>query len=238
MDVLTPGIHTEKTGTPRRVLYSQDGKILLPGGRILDGSHARDPLNTGDLSVIRAGMILGMHTGNLWRPAILGLVTGGATVGTDYNSGETQLLVSAATAVEIIRRVGSSGVLNLTHAPTAGGTVVPYATLTYSAITTAGVMTITNIGADVICGSIVGPTVASDLSYVPRVILADPWGVKVTNEDANDIDPPATQLLVGGLLDVAQIINYPAAANTTLITWLQGVLNTYGRFMFSDRYQN
>lgn len=238
MDIRTPGIHTERTATPRQVLLTQEGAITLPRGRILDGSLSRDPLNTGDLSTLRAGMILGMHTGNLWRPAILGLVTGGATVGTDYNSGETQLLVSAATAVEIIRRVGSSGVLNLTHAPTAGGTVVPYATLTYSAITTAGVMTITNIGADVICGSIVGPTVASDLSYVPRAILADPYGVKVTDEDAVDIDPPAKTLLVGGLVDVNQILNYPAAANTTLITWLQGVLNTYGKFVFSDRFQN
>jgi hypothetical protein len=199
---------------------------------MLDGSHSRDPLNTGDLSTIRAGMILGMHTGNLWRPSIIGLVTA------DYTSGGTELTVSAATAVEIVRRVGASGTLALTHAPTAGGTVVPYATLTYSAVNvTTGVLTITNIGANVETGAIIGPPVA-DLSYVPRAILVDPYGVKVTDEDATDIDPPAKSLLVGGLVDVNQILNYPAAANTTLITWLQGALNTYGRFVFSDRFQN
>jgi len=232
MDIRTPGIHTERTATPREVLKQQEGAIRLAGGVLVDGSHSRDPLNTGDINVLRAGVILGMHTGNLWRPSFIGVTT------VNYTSGGTELTVSAATATEIVRRVGASGTLNLTHAPTAGGTVVPYATLTYSAVDTAtGVLTITDIGANVVAGSLIGPPVA-DLSYIPRVILADKWGVKVQDEDATDIDPPGVEVLIGGVLDVAKIVNYPGATLTTHITWLQGVLNTYGRFMFSDRYQN
>ena len=226
-----PGMLADKTVAYREIMK---GKIreLLPGGGVIDGSKSGDALNTGDLRVLRAGMIMGKDsTTKLWAPCFIGLVTA------DYTSGATEITVSAATAVEIVRRVGSSGTLNLTHAPTAGGTVVPYATLTYSAVNvTTGVLTITNIGANVETGAVVGPPVA-DTTYVPRAILANADGIKVIDEDAADVDVIASELLIGGQIDTAQIINWPAAANTTLITWLKGVLTaTCPRLDYSDNH--
>jgi len=224
-----PGMLADKDAVAREVVKSGAWKVLLPGGVALDGSGSRDPLNTGDLPVIRAGMLLGrITTTKLWAPAIIGLVTA------DYTSGATEITVSAATAVEIVRRVGASGTLTLTHAPTATGTVVPYATLTYSAVNvTTGVLTITNIGANVETGAIVGPPVA-DGSYIPRAILGNAFGIKVTDEAGTDVDVPASEIIIGGVIDTANILNWPAAANTTLDAWLKGVLRLYGVYAFSN----
>jgi len=168
----------------------------------------------------------------LWAPSILGLVTAA------YTSGGTSLTVSPATATEIVRRVGTSGTLDLTHAPTAGGTVVAQANLTYSAVnTTTGVLTVTDIGANVIAGSIIGhPT---DGSSTPLAILGGIDGIRVTDEDGNNVDTQCASMLIGGDLNIDNIINYPTSTNTTLIAWLKGKLNSASNslFTFSDAYR-
>jgi len=134
-----PGPQTARSQEYANPLISAQNAKYWPGGVVIDASESRDPLNTGYLTTLRPGLIMGMIAATgLWAPSIIGLVTA------DYTSGATSLSVSAATAVEIVRRVGSSGTLDLTHAPTATGTVVDRATLTYSAVNTStGVLTIT-----------------------------------------------------------------------------------------------
>lgn len=225
-----PGVKSDRTATPRTLLQSQDGSLFLPGGRVINGSLSRDPDNTGDLDVLRAGMIMGKITSSgKYAPSFI------AKVAADYTSGATSLTVSAAHAVEISRRVGASGTLKLTHAPTASGTVVPQATLTYSAINTGtGVLTITNIGANVEEGALIG---VGDGSEVPRCLLHSLWGVKVTDMDAASIDVPGVELLIAGLVDITKISFFPVAANTTLITWLKAALRLYSPgLMFSDDF--
>ena len=139
---VTPGIGTTRTAAARQILLSDQGKMLLPGGRIVDGAESRDALNTGNLDVLRAGMVLGkITTGDKWAPSIIG-------VGAEALDGdETTFTVTAATAVEIVRRIGTTGTFKMTGPPTAAG-VVRTATITFSAIdTTTGVITITAIEA-------------------------------------------------------------------------------------------
>ena len=56
-----PGVRTDRAaGPPRKVLITDTGAVYLPRGRTINGSKSRDPLNTGDLDVLRSGMLMGM----------------------------------------------------------------------------------------------------------------------------------------------------------------------------------
>jgi hypothetical protein len=196
---------------------------------VVRGASSRDPLNTGYLWTLQAGMLMGKRTADgLWAPSIIGLVTA------DYTSGATALFVSAATAVEIVRRQGASGTAKITHAPTETGTVVEGATLTYSAVNTStGELTITNIGANVETGAFIQP---NDGSENIRGILAMEEGLPVVDEDFNDANVQCPRVLVAGQVDVAQILNYQAAAKVSYNAWLKAELraNNGMAFRFSD----
>lgn len=227
----TPGLGTVKTATPRRVMLAGSG-VFLPA-KIVRGAVSRDPLNTANLDVLRAGMVLGKITANSkYAPSIIGVLpsahdSSGTTL--------TELSVGAANAVEIVRRIGSSGTFGLTGPPSAAGTVATTA-VTFSAVNvTTGIVTITDIAVDKVAGSFIQP---DDGSETPLVVLGDGYGLKVTDTDASNIDVEATQLLIGGLIDASQIINYPS--DTSLITWLKSALNNVdgggARFTFDDAY--
>ena len=137
-----PGIGSSSTATPREVFLGEIGHYK-PGGVIIDASESRDPLNTGDLDTLRAGLLLGKITSGNYAPAILGVTT----VAYDVSAAPTSITVSAATAVELVRRKGASGTFELTGPPSAAGTVQT-STVTYSAVdTTTGVITVTSLGA-------------------------------------------------------------------------------------------
>jgi hypothetical protein len=319
-----PGIGTVRTAEFRKVLASPNGLQLLPGGVVIDGDAARDPLNTGYLTTLRAGMLLGKITATgLFAPAVIGVTTA-AIAGTG-----TSLTVSAATGVELVRRIGSSGTLKIVGPHVAGGRVRTR-TLTYSGVNgtavtvtapglaatncvqvwtpnaawTAGTMsfgfthpttgdltwltftyttdlagtlaamnvildaafgtgaivatgggnitsitftysggvfagrdhalplvsysgatgaasttTFTNVGGysqGFVSGSLIMPV---DGSCVPLGILGNEDGIKVTDDDGNNLDVTCDQLIVGGMIDASQIINYPA--DTSLIVWLK-----------------
>ncbi len=221
-----PGIRTSRTATPRKVLMSEDYKILYPGSRIIDGSKSRDPLHTGNLDILRAGMLMGRITASgKYAPCFIGKVTA------DYTSGATSITVSPATAVEIVRRVGATGSLLAWGAPTAAGTVVQFA-ITYSAVNvTTGVLTITNIGANVDEGCLIG---AGDGSMVPVAVIGDGYGIKVTDEDGTSIDVPFNPMVIGGILDVTQVINWPETEDTTLRTYVKNYVCDH--FICSDDF--
>lgn len=224
-----PGVRSDRNATYRRVRKSDRAVRYIEGGGVISGAAARDPLNTGYLHTLEPGMLMGVITASgKWAPSIIGLTT------VDYTSGGTSLTVSAATAVEIVRRLGASGTAKITTAPTAGGTINPLATLTYSAVDqNTGVITITNFGANIVAGAMIGPL---DGSATPLGIVDDGTGIKVTDDTEASIDVPFPNILVGGMLDSSQILNWPAAANTSYIAQLKAWLNnaSNNNFTFDD----
>jgi hypothetical protein len=165
-------------------------------------------------------MLLGKITsGGKYAPCIIGLSD------EDYTSGQTELDCTAATATEVVRRVGSSGTLIVIGAPTATGVVAIF-TATYSAVTIDGadsLITLADLGANIESGALI---CAADGSAYPLGILVNPdTGVKVVDVDANNIDYHLAELCIGGAIKASQIINYPAAANTTLRQFVKDAMN-------------
>lgn len=103
-----PGIGTERTSTPRKLLLTTEGMLTLPLGRVISGANSRDPANTGDLDVLRAGMVMGKRSNDeKYAPSILGKLTALAAFD------DATLTVSAATSVEVLRRITAGGVFRL-----------------------------------------------------------------------------------------------------------------------------
>ena len=209
-------IRTIKTATPR--LISLANEVYREGGAIIDGEESRDPLNTSYLDYLRAGLVMGkITTGSKFAPSIIGTL---ASAYDKDGSFDTTMTVSAATAVEIVRRIGTSGTFKITGPPSAAGTVVT-ATITFSAIsTTTGAITVTAAAADYVSGSFIQPT---DGSETPLCMIASGYPLKVTDENDADIDIDFGKMLIGGRIDASQIINYPSDAS--LKKWIKGKLN-------------
>jgi len=224
----TAGFGTERAAEYRRVLLSTESAIIFPGGKIIDGSESRDTLNTGYLHTLRAGTLMGLNsTSSLYCPSIIG------TLSTAHTSNSaTSMTVSAATATEIVRRIGSSGTFYLTGPPASAGTVAT-GTITFSAVnTTTGVITVTATSTDYISGSWIQPT---DGSATPLCLIGDCDGIKVTDENEADVDVPFVPMLVGGILDSSQILYWPT--DTSLRTQIRTWLRAYGLgFVFDDQF--
>lgn len=208
-----PGIRTARTYTPREVLWSKEGARYLPAGRVIDGTASRDPLNTGDISTLRPGMIMGKITAT---GKYANSIIGKTTVATA--SAATTVTVGTATAVEIVRRVGATGTLRLIGPPSAAGTVAVLS-VTYSAVVTStGVLTVTATTAAAVIDS---PITANDGSGVGMAVLDN--FVRVTDVDGNNLDAQGAKLLVSGIIDETQLLNWPADASTRtyiLQNWL------------------
>ena len=214
-----PGIGSARSTTPREITAANaQFAQFLPGLRTIDGSRSRDPLNSPDVDVLRAGMVFGKTTsgnGGKYAPSILGVLLNAAA------AAATSLTVSAAVATELVRRIGASGTFKLTGPPTAAGTVATQ-TVTYSAVNTStGVITCTAIGAAAIAGSFVQPT---DGSETPITLLGNRWGVKVTDLSGASADTLEDQFLIAAHVKTANIVNYPT--DTSLIAWLKAALRT------------
>jgi|GEM_PF-869615 len=227
-----PGISSERTAQKRRLFIQSGGlnPITLTGFNVIDGSESRDPGNTGDLDVLRAGNVLGRITSSgLWAPAFVGQITG------DYSSGGTTLTVSAAQATELERLVGQSGTNELVciGAPTESGTVAITA-FTHSAINTStGAITVTSLGVDKHAGSFIA---VNDGRYTPLAMVPEGYGIKVTDIDGDSVDVDGHGLAAGGFVDTGQVVLYPDASDTSLIAWLKQQLRLVGVWMFSDDF--
>lgn len=216
------------------VIFKSAPALWLAGGKIIDGSKSRDPLNTGAINILRPGLLMGKITASgKYAPSVFGVTTGtNAQNGTPYTSGGTSIAVSPATAVEIARRVGQSGNLTFTGPPSAAGTVAAI-TQAFSAInTTTGVITITSLGANLVIGSLVGP---ADGSQTPLTLIADGqngFGLPVTDPMTNaDVDVPFAEFPIGGTVISSNIINWPADTSTR--AWIFNSLNAAGLGQFS-----
>ncbi len=220
-----PGIGTALSS--QRLNVSRDGsESFFAGGATIEGTKARDPGNSASsILSLRPGLLMGKITASgYYANSIIGVVASA------YTSGGTSLTVSAASATELVRRVGSSGTFTLKGSATAGG-VLTSDTVTYSAVNTStGAITITDIGANRIAGSFVVP---SDGSETPLTYLSDGYNV-VIPDDFSDVSYP--RLLIAAVVDTANIIDWPT--DTTLRTWIRTSLSTVsgGKFVFSDIY--
>ena len=226
--VLAPGITTPRTAS-HRIVFHQRGETYFGGGLVIDGALSRDTGNTGNVDVLRSGLLLGKVTAtNRLATAILGVTTG-ATL-----AGATSITAAAAIITELVRRVGASGTFKLTGPPTANG-VVATETVTYSAASGTTITCTATANAYVI-GSFIQPT---DGSETPITFVDDlgQYGIQVTDGDGNSVTaidfprPPIT-----GVIQVGQLL--PAwPTDTSLQAWIFARLNDSGgnQYIRADR---
>lgn len=237
-----PRIGTVRSTTPRIIF--RDGLVewLLSGGKVISGATCRDIGNTGNLDVLRAGVLMGkissvvnsLGTVDNYAVSVMGRLSAA------YAAAATTMTMTAPSAVELNRRAGASGTFKIAGPPTAAG-VMAIETVTYSAINvTTGVATITALANSYVSGALVLPT---DGSEQPLTLIPDTYGgtgLKMTDiDDSSNLDIPFSYFPVGGTLIGANIIaggTYPADA--TIRTWIRTALSTAagGKFAFDDVY--
>lgn len=222
-----PGFRDAQTATPKLLFKGGYTPIILPGGKVIDGAVSRDPTNTGNLNVLQPGLLMGKVTASgRYAPSVLGVLT------VAFASG-TSMTVAAATAVELVRRVGASGTFKLVGPAAASG---PYNvfTITYSAVNqSTGVITVTDPGQAFIIGSLVCPTDGSEniLTMVPD--LDSMTGILVTDTDGTtNLVVSFPQVPIGGMIISSAIVNWPS--DTSLQAWIVNHLNgsAGGQFVF------
>lgn len=223
-----PGVRSVKAATHRTV-FKQASEMFLAGGRVIDGTLSRDPGNTGDLTTLRPGLLMGrVTTTGRYAPSILGVTLNAES------SGSTSIEVSVATATELVRRIGASGTFKLVGPPTSGGTVAT-ATVTYSAVNlTTGAITVTALSSAFIAGSFVCPT---DGSETPLTFIPDGYGITVAEMDGTIINEQFAELPIGGSVESSKLLPvFPS--DTSLRNWLVSNLNAAagGQFVFDHRY--
>lgn len=133
-----PGIQSGTTVSYRQIFKQPEYARYHPGGGVI-AAAAQDRGNTGSTLTLRPGLLMGRITSSKkWAPSVV------AKVGTAVTSqGATSITLSVADALELVRRLGTSGTFKLTGPPTAGG-VIRTLTVTYSAVNTStGVVTVT-----------------------------------------------------------------------------------------------
>lgn len=196
-----PGIAAQDTASHRHVFLQQSEKFLAQG-RIINGSASRDPGNTGDIGVLRPGLLMGKITATgFYAPAYVGVLQAA------YTSGGTEITVSVAQAVELLRLVGASGTAELVAIgpPTANGTLAE-TDVSHSAIDTAtGVLTVTDLGASKVAGTLIA---VKDGRQTPLTFIPDwDYGVKVTDQDGDSVavvDFP--KFPMWGVIDSSQLL--------------------------------
>ena len=136
-----PGYRTTQYFTHKFIF--RDGTVgFWPGGLTIDTTKTRDVAASSDNSYhLRPGTLMGKITASgYYANCLIGITTGALA------ANGTSITISAAQAVELVRRQGSTGTFTLTGPPTANGTS-RQSTITYSAVdTTTGVVTITAPG--------------------------------------------------------------------------------------------
>jgi hypothetical protein len=234
-----PGARTAKTVAHR--LITRGGWIpdVLPSGKYIDGANSRDPGNTPEVTRLRAGMLMGKCTGTTgdataptsgyYAPSIIDVLASAVA------AAATSLTVSAAGAVEIVRRFGASGTFNLTGPGSAAGVVVTEV-VTYSAVnTTTGVVTVTALTNNFIAGSFVQPQDGSEdiLTFIPNgypLPVTEFDGTAVTAQEFPEVP-------INCFVDSSQILPvWPS--DTSLRAYIVSRLNRPGggQFQFSHLY--
>jgi hypothetical protein len=215
-----PGYRAERNWTPRRIRRNDQDLVYLPGGKIISGSLSGDAGNTGNVDVLRPGKVMAAAaSGGLYRNAIIGKTTAA------YVDNDTTLTVSAATATEIGRLITATGgslALLFVGPPTAAGTVAETA-VTITGVASATTVSVADLNLNKVTDSLlVWPsTVISNGSWC---FVDDDDYIELSDQDNNRINQQFARPLIGGEVDPAQIVDWPADASTQ--AWLLGKLST------------
>lgn len=230
-----PGAITPRRATPLQVFEGRGIYLSAPGGVYIDGSQSRDWGNSPDLGDLRCGLLMGkITTGKKYAPTVLGVTNGTTSAnGTPYTSGGTSICVAPAAAVEINRRIGSSGNLTYVGPPSANGTNAVLSSIAFSAInTTTGVITTSSLGANLVVGGLVTST---DGSGLPISFIGDGWPIRVLDADGNSVSSVQwSTLSIAGVVRSANLVNWPT--DTSIQAWIISNLNAAagGQFIFND----
>lgn len=124
-----------------KTIWMNGAGIYKPGGGLVLTASTRDVTNTSGTGILRTGLVMAWNsTSKAYTNFIIG------TSSANLAGGGTTLTINAAGAVELVRRVGSTGTFTLTGPEAASGTV-RQTTVTYSAVNTStGAITITGLG--------------------------------------------------------------------------------------------
>jgi hypothetical protein len=228
-----PGIGTIRTAVARQVVLGN--AKYYPSGRTIQGASARDPLNSDNPEVLEAGLIMGMISATkLLAPSCIGLVT------TTLAQSGTSLLVSVATATEVLRRniangnPGTTGNIQLVGPATNGGAVNVSGSLAYTAINV-GAGTIT-LASGVATAFVAGSWVTDvDGSHIPMTLIDEPCGIRVVDANYKSIDVEG-RLLIQAHLDANVILNWPVVGTFPLFNaWIKLYLRASGfGYTFTD----
>lgn len=229
------GVAAARTAS-HRALFLQRSETFLAQGKFIAGACSRDPGNTGDVNVLRIGLLMGkistvvnsLGAVDQYAPSVLGVTTNAEAVGS------VAIETSAAVVTELVRRCGASGTFKLTGPPTANGVVVTE-TVTYSSAATT-IIVVTAISNAFVAGSFIQPTDGSEttLAFVPDT---EGYGILTTDIDGasvTSVDFP--KLPVSGIVDSSQLL--PAwPSDTSLQAWIVARLNdgAGGQYVFDHR---
>lgn len=220
-----PGKGSVYSSEHRIVLKSERNVAYYPGGLIIDGSETRDITNTDDTAVIQAGMIFGRQSNGMLAPSLIGKTS------TEASSSATTVTLTVASAVELARRVGTSGDFIAYFADETTG-VAKTEAVRFSAVnTTSGAVTVEAIQNTFPAGTLIAP---NDASRLPVCILGDGSGIKVVDQDLDSIDVQLAKPLISGLVDASQLYLWPAT--NELRYFMKQLINSTCNFIFDDNF--
>lgn len=225
----TPGVRAINPVEFRR-LFRGNWEEFLPGGRLIDSTKTRDVDNAGYQTHLRAGLLMGKVTATgKYANCIIGQLQGAKS------ATNTSVTLSAAQAVELVRRVGATGTIRLVGPPTATGTVATW-TETYSAVDqVTGIVTCSALDADLVAGSFV---CQDDGSYLPISFVPEGAGIQISDPAIPGavIDQPLPQVSIKGTVIASQLLPWPSNTNSSLQQWVMDRLNAAGKFVFDSVY--
>lgn len=236
-----PGVKALFIAQPKIIFRQCDWTSSFGGGRVIDGTNARDWSNTPYTYNLQPGLLMGKITSTPQNGTSSIGQYGATILGVSqnaYTSGGTSITVTAPQAVEIVRRIGTSGNLNYVGPPTTSGTNAVLGPIAFSAVnTTTGVITTSTLGANLIAGGFV---TATDGSGVPNTFISDDedgQGRCVVDESLQvSISVPFPLLPIAGVVISSNIIGWPT--NAVLQNWIATSISTQtgGKFVWDFMY--
>ena len=202
-----------------------DGTIaFLPGGRIVDGTAARDPGNTDDPLTLRPGLPMGkLNSNGRYANAFLGKTAAAVA------AGATSFVMSPANAAELARRIGGTGNVTIVGPPAASGTVAAQTVAVTAVNAATGVVTAT-VPAAVVADSVV---TAADGSGVPLTVVGDGYGLILP---AAGVDAEFPRFPIGGVIEEPRLIDWPTDPSSRAYFRSQLSSLAGGKFTFSNQY--
>jgi len=213
-----PGVGTTRAQSNRTVRKGHQGARWMEGGKVIKAANSRDPDNTGYITTLRAGLIMGKVTsGGLYAPSIYGIL------GSPYASG-TSITLPAQVVTELVRRKGASGTFKLTGPPAAAG-VVRTLTITYSG-TSATTATITDPNVNEV-QTLTPTTAASAGTFALEMLQSDGLTVGTTGPLAYNASVATIQTALDLASGVANGVVLTTAASAAPISTPAAMVFTF-----------